>query len=394
MQILSKSGNEILLIYHPSERLEVGESLKIFDESEDRGLIVQVIELNLVDLPGILEDIVRQEAVKGRANIREIVSSEYQRMVTDIRNMKIARAKIRFELRYGEILPWSGWTPSRSSKIEPIKVEELIETLGIPGKRNIVAGKNIFDGSEFKVNAYDLQGINVIVGKKGTGKSHLAKTLLLGLIDYGAKVVVFDINDEYSSLRYTLNGKPSDYHDKIKTLEPNPPHDSEYLPLKFTLSYIGLEVFYSIMVDVLKLPDASAATLREIWNTLKGSGNLSLGEFYKMIQQRNYSPRVTEAIYRRLKSIEETNIITDDTSEETRIEDLLEELEGGGALIINLKAKSIVTQSIVVQTITTKLRELLESGKSEPLFIFAEEAHLYLQRTVWLDLVTRMRHLG
>ena len=46
-------------------------------------------------------------------------------------------------------------------------------------------------------------------------------------------------------------------------------------------------------------------------------------------------------------------------------------LEGlcGGALVVNLKAKSITAQSIVVQTITSKIRQMLENPDSTPLFI-------------------------
>jgi len=35
----------------------------------------------------------------------------------------------------------------------------------------------------------------------------------------------------------------------------------------------------------------------------------------------------------------------------------------------------------------------LETGQN-PLFFFAEEAHMYLRETDWADAVTRMRHLG
>jgi len=287
MHILTKSRDEIYLVYHPDEKIEVGESLKIVDTRENRGLIVQVIELNLVDLPGILEDIVRREAIRTRAKIEEITSHEVQKILVDIKNMKIAKTKIRYEIRNGKIVPWSGWTPSRSSEISSINTSELIKSLDIVGKRNIVAGINIFDGSDFIVNAYDLQGINVIVGKKGTGKSHLAKTLLLGLIDNGAKIVVFDINDEYSNLKYRIDNTKSKYHDKIITLEPNPPKDSKYIPLKFTLPYIGLEVFYSVMIDVLKLPEASAATLREVCNDLEGIKALNLNNLFQEIEDKS-----------------------------------------------------------------------------------------------------------
>ena len=42
--------------------------------------------------------------------------------------------------------------------------------------------------------------VNVIVGAKGSGKSHLAKVILLGLIRAGAPCLVLDVNREYGGL--------------------------------------------------------------------------------------------------------------------------------------------------------------------------------------------------
>jgi len=47
-----------------------------------------------------------------------------------------------------------------------------------------------------------------------------------------------------------------------------------------------------------------------------------------------------------------------------------------------------------VEYILGKLTSLLSSKKLKAIFLFAEEAHLYLRETYWDDLVTRMRHLG
>jgi len=37
---------------------------------------------------------------------------------------------------------------------------------------------------------------------------------------------------------------------------------------------------------------------------------------------------------------------------------------------------------------------MLEKPNASPLFLIADEAHLYLQENLWFDMVTRMRHLG
>ena len=80
---------------------------------------------------------------------------------------------------------------------------------------------------------------------------------------------------------------------------------------------------------------------------------------------------------------------------EVNFEKLLANMKDeGDALIINLKGKGYIVQKIVVQAIIAKLQKFLESSQSYPLFILAEEAHLYISQTSWLDLITRMRHLG
>lgn len=395
---MTKRGDELLLVYDPSEHVEIGENFQVVEEKLRRGLLVQVIEENLMDVPGVLEDVVRREALGAVEEVVERMPSRFERLVADIKNMKMAKAKVRKELRITDdgkmqMIPWTGWTPSRAAKITAMPLEELVKALEVGLDYQITIGENLQDGSPLEISAYDLQGINLVVGKKGTGKSHLAKTILLGLIKHGAQCIVFDINDEYSGLRCREDGGESEYHGKIFTLEPNPPPQSKYTPLKLTLGYIGLDVMYSVMVDALQLPDASAATLREKWFSLEEDGLLTLENLYGELEE-GVSAKVAEAIHRRLKSIEETGIICESEEEETRIEDCLEKVEGGGAIVVNLKAKSPIAQRVVVQTIISKVRELMEQTDHKPIFIFAEEAHLYLERTAWLDLVTRMRHLG
>jgi DNA helicase HerA-like ATPase len=55
-------------------------------------------------------------------------------------------------------------------------------------------------GQNFYIEGQDLEKVNVVTGVKGSGKSHLAKVILLQLIEQGAPCIVFDINREYIHL--------------------------------------------------------------------------------------------------------------------------------------------------------------------------------------------------
>jgi DNA helicase HerA-like ATPase len=55
---------------------------------------------------------------------------------------------------------------------------------------------------------------------------------------------------------------------------------------------------------------------------------------------------------------------------------------------------SPVIRRMIVELVMNKLMELLERALIPPVFIFAEEAQLYIRDTYWEDLITRMRHFG
>jgi len=73
----------------------------------------------------------------------------------------------------------------------------------------------------------DRLGINLITGMKGSGKSYLAKRLLLKLIDNGILSIVFDVNAEYLNLRNADAHTPSQYADRMITFTPYLAHESD-----------------------------------------------------------------------------------------------------------------------------------------------------------------------
>ena len=91
--------------------------------------------------------------------------------------------------------------------------------------------------------------------------------------------------------------------------------------------------------------------------------------------------------------LEDTGLI-DDTLEQGQLANTLSQLYKGKTLVVNLKGLAQSAMRTTVQVLLSNLLSLLEARELKPIFLFAEEAHLYIERTDIEDLVTRMRHLG
>jgi hypothetical protein len=162
---------------------------------------------------------------------------------------------------------------------------------------------------------------------------------------------------------------------------------------KVTLGYMGLGVFLRIISSVLDLPENSAWEIRRIWSSLSRKSVLTLKNLRKAIESvsNNY---VRDALIRRYDSLVSTGLLTDNPREASTLEDLIFGFNSGGALIVNLRGLPARFCHIIVEFMLSKLCNLLDRWVLRALFLFAEEAHLYLRKTYWEDIVTRMRHLG
>ena len=63
-------------------------------------------------------------------------------------------------------------------------------------------------------------------------------------------------------------------------------------------------------------------------------------------------------------------------------------------MVINMGKVTPVVRKMIVELVLSKLVDLLEKFMIPPIFLFAEEAHLYIRDTYWEDIITRMRHFG
>jgi len=133
MQLLRTEGDFIILVYNPArEQVRVGESIAIIDRRERHGVVVQVVETSVPDLPGILLNIIRREATETEV-IRHRAEDMAERYHA-VENMKYARARIMRELQVGaegglHYERWTGYVPSRNVEFQTISERDLIGAL-------------------------------------------------------------------------------------------------------------------------------------------------------------------------------------------------------------------------------------------------------------------------
>jgi hypothetical protein len=390
MKLYKKEGNIIQILSFPNETVEKGDYLLIEDTDAGKALIAQVIDVQFASIPGILEELLRSlpdggELIQGE----DFDPLEIAPHITYIQDASLLVCKIRATVENDSLIPSSSWLPSRSqSAIKKIPIPALIKLAKIDGKLPIILG-GTKDSSLLTIDATSLDGrLNIITGKKETGKSHLSKLLMLNLVGYKASVVVFDLNGEYLSLGVTADGKRNAYHDKIHVLTPSQ-------NFKVALKQLNLHVLLEILIHALHLPGTSAREFRRIWQSLKERDMLNMHELGEAIRNCHCNQHVRDALFSRYYALVNSHFFTDNVGEATLLEEcLFKAKERGGAIIINLRNTSSIDRQIVVEYLLAKFVELLTDSRLKAIFLFAEEAHLYLRETYWDDIVTRMRHFG
>jgi len=381
VRIYRKEADEVQLIAFPDEHVQKGDYFVIEDPAQSRGLLVQAIDLQYANVPGVLEDILRDVMTDGELSGEDVDPLNISSQVDALKDTRLAVCKIRGTIAQdGSLSPSTSWLPSRTaSKIRPYAVNRLIMN---GGKMPVKLGHN--DGEPISVDASGLDGgLNIITGRKGSGKSHLAKLLLLSMAGWGAPCIVLDVNGEYINLHKSKEGRQSSA--RLTVLAPRS-------GLNFSMSKLGLRTVAGVLSHALDLPATSSNVFTTIWKDLEARGDLTLPTVIQAVQSWSCHDSVREALTSRLQVLMESGLF--DEANPLTEERILHTIEGGGVLVVNLKNQSQIVRRILVEIFLGELTKILSSNWLKAAFLFAEEAHLYLRDTYWDDIVTRMRHIG
>lgn len=384
MKILSKNGNELLLLAMKEDSAAKGDYLLI--EDRNRSMVVQVYDEEYLSSQALIEDIVKEEVVNASSmeNLHDPLNiGSLSRLVRDAR---VFRAKIRASVTDGKLSSDVTWLPSRvESKIRRIAMKELDSLLGRCGVFPIPVGRASHE-EEFEIYAEDLDGkLTVITGKKESGKSHLSKMLIKTLVQYGAFVVVFDLNNEYGGLGWSRAGVPSSINQQVKVLEPGK-------TLRFTLDYCGKTAISGMLKNALDMPAASLREFLRIWDWCESKQSLSIDAIGNAVNTWNINELVRDALVSRYHVIQSSRLFING-ERGLQFEDIISG-KSGAAMIINMGEISPTVRRMVVELVLSKIVDLLEHKQIPPIFLFAEEAHIYIRDTYWEDIITRMRHFG
>ncbi len=386
MKILRKEGDNTLVVASAKEDVRVGDYL--LAKEEGRSLVMQIYDERYFDLDGVEEEIMREEVLSASATgiIEDPV--DLGSLSSLIRDMRILVCKSRGTIEKDKLTARIDWVPSRtSSTVSKYGVAELTCAVASLGRRKIKIGR-VDSSSEFSINAEGLDGrITVITGRKESGKSHLAKMILRGLLEHEAFSIVFDLNDEYGTMGLKEDGTKSSVSSGVTVVRPG-------RELTFSLHSIGLRAIVSLLSHSLEMPGTSLREFVKIWDSTQSRGGISLRALEDAIQQWRCNEFVRDALHARYYTLVSSGLFSDSAERQFDLESFFASRRGGAVLVISLSGVSPLTRKMVVELILSKLVELLEQRKSPPIFLLAEEAHLYLRETYWEDLITRMRHFG
>lgn len=390
MKVLTKNGNELVILAMKNDSIHKGDYLLIEDKYLNKKMIAQIYDEEYLSSQSLVEDIVRDEIITASSTECLHDPLDIAKMSNILRDARIFLTKMRGTIdTNGKISADVTWIPSRvNSSLRRLTSIELSSYLSRSGLLPIKMGRTRGDKESFEIYAEDLDGkLNIVTGKKESGKSHLTKILISSLIKYGAFIIIFDLNDEYGGISKNCDGTPSSIAKKVKILK----CDSG---LNFSLKYCGRASISNMLRNALDTPTASMREFFRIWDWLENRDNLKIEAFGKAINTWNVNELVRDALVSRLHIIQTSRLFLENESLGFRFEDHFSNLNDGSTIVISMGKMVPLVRRMVVELILNKLADLLEKDRIPPIFLFAEEAQMYIRETYWEDIITRMRHFG
>lgn len=390
MKVLTKNSTELVILAMKSDSISKGDYLLIEDGKLNRKMIAQIYDEDYLSSQSLIEDIVKDEVITASSTENLHDPLNIAKLSSMIRDARLFRTKIRGTIdASGRLSNDVPWIPSRVySRVRRLRITELNEFLGRTGIYPIKIGRTRGEREDFEIYAEDLDGkLNIVTGKKESGKSHLSKILIKTLVQHGAFVIVFDLNDEYGGITTNYDGTPSSLAKQVRILQCGN-------GLSFSLAYCGKAAISNVLKNALETPAASMREFFRIWDWLENRNSLEIEAFGNAINTWNINELVRDALVSRFHVMQASRLFLQNHTEGIRFENIFSYKNKGAVIVVSMGKTIPLVRRMIVELVLNKLVDLLEKDMIPPIFLFAEEAHLYIRETYWEDIVTRMRHFG
>ncbi|MFY9870156.1 MAG: DUF87 domain-containing protein [Candidatus Nitrosopolaris sp.] len=251
-----------------------------------------------------------------------------------------------------------------------LRIAELNEFLGRTGSFPIKVDRTRGESEDFEIYAEDLDG-----------KSHLSRILIKTIVQHGAFVIVFDLNDEYGGITTNYDGSPSSLAKQVRILQCGK-------GLSFSLAYCGKAAISNVLKNALDTPAASMREFFRIWDWLENRNNIEIEALGHAINTWNINELVRDALVSRLHVMQASRLFLQNPADEIRFENIFSNKNKGTVIVVSMGKIIPLVRRMIVELVLNKLVDLLEKDMIPPIFMFAEEAHLYIRETYWEDIIT------
>lgn len=391
MEIASIKGDTVLLLYHPAEAAaNVGQQFSIL-EIPDRteGLVVQVLSNDSLEYIGIQQEMI-QRILEQHATIQRPVDRETG--MGEIKSLKLATAKIRKRIHLGSWITWDGWIPTRHVDIQAIDADLLLRNI-IPTNRFPLRSFANFNGTSIQLDGPRFNMVNVVTGVKGSGKSHLAKHLVLALSEKSVPCVIFDINGEYLGLPNAQLLK----------------WGHNFLP---KLEDVGHEMLLTLIRALFPFQSGSPSEstfetqLPNLFNRrrdycINHNQPFTIDIPFLRSQTWNSNDYVDSAIKNRLDMINNMRLFSSSNTVNSAGPSLTERYEKacvGQPIVFDMRDLTTNLQHALVKSVNQSLENICKIETTQNTnrypFVFFEEAHFYISEDAIVNIITRGRHIG
>jgi hypothetical protein len=411
IQLVQITGDTVELVFNPTQdSLHVGENLSIGGRHEGRGLIVQIIELTTIfstPLPSSRHQRIPEGPQSPSPMLTNPPSGSRRRRkppsTHEIGGLHRAIAKIR-RVTDPVWQPWDGWIPKRGALVTKTADHEMLRQC-IPELQHPLRLGKTLAGEPFSIDRATLGAVNLIVGAKGEGPSHLAEVILSHLMEDGVRCVVFDATGAYA--RLSLDRDSSSIS---KREHPAIVHLVVGESLKLGLPHAGLDALFA-MLRQFGLPRAVAMYFEShvarhlVHSKDQDDGNqplpfLDIDDLIRLAQDLEATGQavVSGAILSCLHTIKKTQIFATQPAEALAFWDGYAQIGQGGALVIDLSRLPRRTRTGIVGSLVGLLRGITTRDSapqsSHSPFMFFDDAQELVPRHFIADVLLPARPLG